>query len=132
MKLLLHSILGLGLIINLSALADKTKSEINKDANEHKDMKIVSYLIGADIGTNMKTAELGIEVEQFIEGFKAAVAGKKINYSDEDKQRILGAFSAERQAISRKKSQMEAFGLDTMEAWDKLAAKNKADGEPAV
>ena len=129
MKLFLHSLLGLALIINLSAQADKTKSESNKDANEHKDMKIVSYLIGADIGTNMKTAELGIEVEQFIEGFKAAVAGKKINYSDEDKQRILGAFSAERQAISRKKSQMEAFGLDTMEAWDKLAAKNKADGE---
>ena len=70
MKLFLHSLLGLALITNLSAQADKTKSASNKDANEHKDMKIVSYLIGADIGTNMKTAELGIEVEQFIEGFK--------------------------------------------------------------
>ena len=104
MKLLLHSFIGLALIFNLSAQADKAKAESTKETNEHKDMKIVSYLIGADIGSNMKTAELGIEVEQFIEGFKAAVAGKKINYSDEDKQRILGAFSAERQAISRKKS----------------------------
>ena len=128
MKLLLHSFIGLALIFNLSAQADKAKAESTKETNEHKDMKIVSYLIGADIGSNMKTAELGIEVEQFIEGFKAAVAGKKINYSDEDKQRILGAFSAERQAISRKKSQMQAFGLETLEAWDKLAAKNKADG----
>ena len=54
MKNFLHSLLGLALIINLSAQADKTKSDSNKDANEHKDMKIVSYLIGADIGTNMK------------------------------------------------------------------------------
>ena len=77
MKLLLHSFIGLALIFNLSAQADKDKAESTKETNEHKDMKIVSYLIGADIGSNMKTAELGIEVEQFIEGFKAAVAGKK-------------------------------------------------------
>ena len=76
MKLLLHSFIGLALIFNLSAQADKAKAESTKETNEHKDMKIVSYLIGADIGSNMKTAELGIEVEQFIEGFKAAVAGK--------------------------------------------------------
>ena len=124
MKLLLHSFLGLALIFNLSAQADKAKTESKKETTEHKDMKIVSYLIGADIGSNMKNAELGIEVERFIEGFKASVAGKKIEFSDEDKQRILGAFSADRQAISRKQSQMKAFGLDSIEAWDKLAAKN--------
>ena len=129
MKLLLHSFLGLALIFNLSAQADKAKTESKKETTEHKDMKIVSYLIGADIGSNMKNAELGIEVERFIEGFKAAVAGKQIEFSDEDKQRILGAFSADRQAISRKQSQMKAFGLDSIEAWDKLAAKNKSDGE---
>ena len=84
MKLLLHSFLGLALIFNLSAQADKAKTESKKETTEHKDMKIVSYLIGADIGSNMKNAELKIEVERFIEGFQAAVSGKKIEFSDED------------------------------------------------
>jgi FKBP-type peptidyl-prolyl cis-trans isomerase len=52
-----------------------------------------------------------------------------LEYSDEDKSRILSAFSQERQAMARKKSQFKAHGLETSEQWDELAAKNKASGE---
>ena len=75
-----------------------------KVTNEHKDKKIVSYLIGADIGSNMKRGELDIDIDRFIEGFKAALGSKLLEYSDEDKGRILSAFSQERQAMARKKS----------------------------
>ena len=100
-----------------------------KAANEHKDMKIVSYLIGADIGTNMKSGNLDVEIDRFMAGFKAALSGELLEYSDEDKNRILRAFSQDRQAIARKQSQIKAHGLETLEQWDALAAKNKAAGE---
>jgi len=100
-----------------------------KVTNEHKDKKIVSYLIGADIGSNMKRGELDIDIDRFIEGFKAALGSKLLEYSDEDKSRILSAFSQERQAMARKKSQFKAHGVETLEQWDELAAKNKASGE---
>jgi FKBP-type peptidyl-prolyl cis-trans isomerase len=100
-----------------------------KVTNEHKDKKVVSYLIGADIGSNMKRGDLDIDIDRFIEGFKAALGSQLLEYSDEDKNRILSAFSQDRQAIARKKSQFKAHGLETAAQWDELAAKNKAAGE---
>jgi len=138
-RLLVPLTIGFALAVSASGQADKTKTTKAtakkeaepakpKETTEHKDMKIVSYLIGADIGSNMKNAELAIEVERFVEGFKAAIAGNKIDYSDDDKNRILQAFSKERSEIAQKKSQLKAFGLKTMKEWDELSAKNKAEG----
>ncbi|MEC7357686.1 MAG: FKBP-type peptidyl-prolyl cis-trans isomerase [Verrucomicrobiota bacterium] len=139
-RLLVPLTIGFALAVSASGQADKaktTKATAKKEAapakpketTEHKDMKIVSYLIGADIGSNMKNAELAIEVERFVEGFKAAIAGKKIDFSDDDKNRILQAFSKDRSELAQKKSQLKAFGLKTMKEWDELSAKNKADGK---
>lgn len=100
-----------------------------KVTTEHKDKKIVSYLIGADIGSNIKRGEMDIDIDRFVEGFKAAFGSKLLEYSDEDKSRILSAFSQERQGMARKKSQLKAHGLETLQQWDELAAKNKAAGE---
>lgn len=124
------------LILPAFGQAEKPKPAVGAKAvakpkvtNEHKDMKIVSYLIGADIGANMKRAELEIEIDRFLAGFKAALGSQLLDYSDEDKTRILNAFSQDRQTISRRKSQIKAHGLETLEQWDALAAKNKAAGE---
>ncbi|MCH2061383.1 MAG: FKBP-type peptidyl-prolyl cis-trans isomerase [Verrucomicrobiales bacterium] len=100
-----------------------------KVTTEHKDKKIVSYLIGADIGSNMKSGGLDIDIDRFMAGFKAALGGELLEYSDEDKNRILRAFSQDRQTIARKNAQIKAHGLETIEQWDALAAKNKAAGE---
>lgn len=97
--------------------------------DEHKDPKIVSYLIGADIGANMKRGNIDLDIERFTVGLKTALAGSELEFNDEQKRRILQAFSQDRQAITRKKQQLEAFGLKSVEEWDALAAKNKADGE---
>lgn len=99
-----------------------------KETTEHKDPAIVSYLIGADIGANMKRNDIELQTDRFMAGLKAALAGEKMEFSDEDKGRILGAFSRERQEIARKKQMLTAFGLKTTEEWDALSAKNKADG----
>ena len=98
-----------------------------KETTEHKDPKVVSYLIGADIGTNMKRNDIELDIERFTAGLKSALAGTELEFSEEDKRRILQAFSTERQSAQRKKQQLEAFGLKTIEEWDALAAKNKAD-----
>ena len=90
-RLLVPFTIGFALSLSASAQADKAKTTAKtetapakpKETTEHKDMKIVSYLIGADIGANMKNAELAIEVVRFVEGFKAAIAGNKIDFSDE-------------------------------------------------
>lgn len=109
--------------------ADAKVAAKPKVTNEHKDMKIVSYLIGADIGANMQRAGLDIDLDRFLAGFKAALGSQLLDYSDEDKNRILGAFSQDRQVIARKKSQLKAHGLETAAQWDALASKNKAAGE---
>ncbi len=110
----------------LSAGAQEGKPEAS---DEHKDPKTVSYLIGADIGANMKRSEIDLDVERFVAGLKTALAGGELEFSDEDKARILRAFSQDRQAAARKKQQLAAFGLKTVEEWDALAAGNKAAGE---
>ena len=83
---------------------------------EHKDTKITSYLIGADIGGNLKRGEIELDTERFVAGLKAALAGDKLEFSEEDKARILRAFSQERQAIAQRKQQ-------------ELAEANKKAGE---
>lgn len=108
--------------------ADPAKPEAPKETTEHKDPKVVSYLIGADIGANMKRNDISLDVERFTAGLKAALDGGELEFSEEDKRRILQAFSQERQAEMRKKQQLEAFGLETVEEWDALAAKNKEEG----
>ncbi|MCP4846327.1 MAG: FKBP-type peptidyl-prolyl cis-trans isomerase [Verrucomicrobiaceae bacterium] len=126
----------IALILPVSGEDDKSKPATGaqvaakpKVTNEHKDMKIVSYLIGADIGSNMQRAGLEIDIDRFLAGFKAALNSKVLDYSDEDKTRILNAFSQDRQTIARRKSQIKAHGLETIAQWDALAAKNKAAGE---
>lgn len=99
-----------------------------KAQDEHKDPKVVSYLIGADIGANMKRSEIDLDIDRFVAGLQTALGGKELEFSDADKQRILQAFSQSRQELARKKQQLTAFGLKTIEEWDALAAKNLADG----
>jgi FKBP-type peptidyl-prolyl cis-trans isomerase len=132
---LIHCLLGLSLAIGANAQGDKKPATTPapapappKETTEHKDPKVVSYLIGADIGANMKRNEIDLDIERFTAGLKAALAGGDLDFSEEDKRRILGAFSQDRQSIMRKKQQLQAFGLETVEEWDALSAKNKTDG----
>ena len=113
----------------LATAQDETKPAQPKETTEHKDMSVVSYLIGADIGANMKRSEIDLDLDRFSAGIKAALEGGELEFSEEDRRRILQAFSRDRQELMRKKQQLEAFGLKTIEEWDALAAKNKAAGE---
>ena len=76
----------------------------------------------------MKRNDIELDVDRFTAGLKAALAGSELEFSEEDKRRILQAFSQDRQTIMRKKQQLEAFGLKTVEEWDALAEKNKVEG----
>jgi FKBP-type peptidyl-prolyl cis-trans isomerase FkpA len=124
---------AIALNLPASGQGDKTPTGTPAPAvvekNEHKDPKVVSYLIGADIGANMKRSEIDLDIDRFVAGLQTALGGKDLEFSDEDKQRILQAFSQDRQAIAKKKQQLTAFGLKTIEEWDALAAKNLTDGE---
>lgn len=130
---LIHCLAGLalasaGIAQDEKKAAAPAKPEPPKETTEHKDPKVVSYLIGADIGANMKRSDIDLDIDRFTAGLKAALAGSDLEFTEPDKQRILQAFSQDRQAVMRKKQQLEAFGLKTVEEWDALAAKNLADG----
>ena len=76
-----------------------------------------------------RRSEIDLDLDRFSAGIKAALEGGELEFSEEDRRRILQAFSRDRQELMRKKQQLEAFGLKTIEEWDALAAKNKAAGE---
>jgi len=135
---LIHCLIGLAIAASASAQGEKKKTPPTapakapappKETTEHKDPKVVSYLIGADIGANMNRNDIEIDVEMFIDGFRSALEEKDLKFSEDDKKRILQAFSQARQETARKKQQLQSFGLKTTEEWDALAAKNKKDGE---
>jgi FKBP-type peptidyl-prolyl cis-trans isomerase FklB len=135
---IIHCLAGLAFAATSAVAQDEKKAEAAKpeaakpappkETTEHRDPKIVSYLIGADIGANMKRNDIELDVERFTAGLKAALAESELEFSQEDTRRILQAFSQDRQTAMRKKQQLDAFGLKTVEEWDALAAKNKADG----
>lgn len=91
--------------------------------------KVVSYLMGGNIGANIKRSGLRLELDEFVEGLKLAAGGKALRYPEEERRRILTAFSQDREFNDRRRRLMAAFGVKTVEEWEALAARNKEAGE---
>lgn len=76
----------------------------------------VSYIIGRDMGSNLKNESVEIDADIFMKGFKDALSGNKSVLSDDEIQAVKTAFKEERM----KKHEEEV---------KKVAEQNKKDGE---
>ncbi|MCC5830236.1 MAG: FKBP-type peptidyl-prolyl cis-trans isomerase, partial [Phycisphaeraceae bacterium] len=67
------------------------------------DMEKVSYVIGFQMGTNFKSQEIDLNVENFIEGMKAALGGKDSKLSREQTEEVTRVFANHMAYIERQR-----------------------------
>lgn len=76
----------------------------------------ISYIIGTDIGKNLKKQSIDVNPELLFKGIKDAFAGDKFLLTDQEIQEVMGAFQQE--MIAKQSEKM-----------NKVAAANKKEGE---
>lgn len=100
-------------------------------APELKDTKAkVSYLIGMNIGRQMKADGMDLELEVFLAGMKDAIAGATSKLSDAEAQAVIAEFQA--QQMAKQKEEMNAAAKQQLESNAGLKAqyeKNTADAK---
>ena len=64
---------------------------------EYEDPKIVSYVVGGNIGDNLRRNDFEVDLDEFSEGLKQAFKGEDLKYTEESRTEILRAFSKEKQ-----------------------------------
>lgn len=91
------------------------------------DMKVVSYIIGADLGQKLRTNSVDASLDNLIAGIKDALAGAEPKYSQEEQQKIMTAFQNELRG-KMEKQQAELSKKNTKLAEDFLAENGKKQG----
>ncbi|QDT51591.1 Outer membrane protein MIP precursor [Symmachiella dynata] len=102
-----------------SAKAPSGESKAGEATNASEagvDLKALSYIIGTNVAQGMQEQKLPLQADEFIEGFRNAMAGKASKYSDEEMTAVLTAFQ---------KQQMEAL----MAEHAKMSEAAKKKGE---
>lgn len=67
------------------------------------DMDAVSYIIGANLGQQLKTNQVEANLDQVINGVKEGFAGGEPKYSKEEQQEIMTAFQTELRGKAEKR-----------------------------
>jgi FKBP-type peptidyl-prolyl cis-trans isomerase FklB len=89
---------------------------VSAKAEPQIDMGKVSYIIGTQIGSSIRTQGIDIDIELLISGLKDALAGKEFAVSQEESQKVMAAF---RQRMMAKQAAEIA----------EQASKNLAEGQ---
>ena len=82
--------------VDANAVSEKAEPQI--------DMEKVSYIIGTQIGSSIKTQGIEIDIEMLISGLKDALAGKELAFSEEESKQAMMVFRKrmiEKQAAER-------------------------------
>jgi FKBP-type peptidyl-prolyl cis-trans isomerase len=90
------ALLFLGTIASNPARAqdEPKKDDAQQTAEPTVDMKQVSYVIGINIGRNLRNAKIQLDSQSFNEGLQHALEDKEIAITDEQMGEILDAFAA--------------------------------------
>jgi FKBP-type peptidyl-prolyl cis-trans isomerase len=109
------TILFLAVIVMISfdASAQKKKKDAKKDNKENvlilqNHIDTISYIIGHDIGNNLKTNEIVVNPEIFNAGVKNGLVGNDSLLSNEETTKVMTAFQQEMMAKRDQKSTQEA------------------------
>jgi len=104
-------IVSLAVMIVFSGIASAEEATFLKTQKDK-----LSYIIGRDMGSNLKNQSVDIDTDIFMKGFKDALSGNKSALSDDEIQAVKTAYKEERM----KKHEEEV---------KKVTEQNKKDGE---
>lgn len=107
LMLLLAALLGLpvtafGAKGDAGQEAKEPQAAAKSDAKLETDEDKFSYIIGADVGTNLREQELKINFDFFLKGLQDAVEGKELALSQEEMRAIFNAFREKMMAEMQK------------------------------
>lgn len=106
--------LGWIVVLSIFLMTSQVFAEEQTSLKSQKDK--VSYIIGVDIGSNLKSRLIDIDPELLMKGLKDGLAGNKPLLSDTEIHETMNAFKEE----MAKKQEQEM---------KKLSEKNKKEGE---
>ena len=101
-------------VLGLVLLTSQVKAEEQPVLKDKKEK--VSYIIGMDIGNNLKRQSVEIDTELFMKGLKDALSGSKALLSEDEIRDTMNAF---RQEVMAKQA----------EETKKMSEKNKKEGD---
>lgn len=106
-------ILAAIVMISFDASAQKKKKDTKKDNKENvlilqNHIDTISYIIGHDIGNNLKTNEIEVNPEIFNAGVKNGLVGNDSLLSSEETTKIMTTFQQEMMAKRDQKSTQDA------------------------
>jgi FKBP-type peptidyl-prolyl cis-trans isomerase len=87
----------------------------------------ISYILGTNIGRNIKRDELELDLDALTAGIKDAVTGNQSRLSDEEAKAAMDKFEKEMQA-KQEKSDADKGGKNTTEGNEFLAKNAKREG----
>jgi peptidyl-prolyl cis-trans isomerase B (cyclophilin B) len=91
------------------------------DANSLKtDEDKISYIIGTQVVGNLQKQEIEVNVEAFIRGVRAALAGEKLPFTQEEQTKLMMTFRQKLMAKLQAKQQQEQA-----QAMEKLGKENE-------
>jgi FKBP-type peptidyl-prolyl cis-trans isomerase len=94
---------------------------------EPVDMKVVSYIIGADLGLKLRTNSVEASLDNLIAGIKDALGGAEPKCSQEEQQKIMTAFQNElRVKMEKKQAELAKKNIKLSEEF--LAENGKKNG----
>lgn len=101
------------LLVTFDANAQKKKNK-SKDNKETTVLELktrqdsISYIIGQDIGVNLKQNQIQVNEDIFIEGIRKGLAGNDSLLSEQDVNRLMMTFQQEMMSKREEKSNAEA------------------------
>lgn len=116
-RIILVSSLFVLFFINCKNLTNKTSSSGGSSDVALEDSKSkVSYIIGYDIGSNMKKSDLDVDTNLILKGLEDAYSGTDSVISEEEKQQVMMEFQNEmRKKQEEKAAAAKQEGIDYLE-----------------
>lgn len=84
----------------------------------------VSYILGFNLGGNLKDDPFQLDIDRFVKGFRDALEGAEPEMSDEQMQEIMQAF--QQQMLEQERARMEQESADNEKEGAAYLEKNKA------
>ena len=109
----------------LAVLADRSEGIIQGTLESKSEMQLISYLLGGNVGYNMRRYNMELEVPDFSEGLSDSFNSKPLKFSEQERQQIYRQMSIARQRERQIEALMGVHGIETRAEWDQIARKNE-------
>jgi FKBP-type peptidyl-prolyl cis-trans isomerase len=92
-------------------------------ADPASNAKDASYVIGLNIGQNLKAQDIGLDVEQLLQGLKDGLTGVKPRLDEAQQQQAVAAFS--QRVDAKKQQEAQAMATKNISAGKAFLEENK-------